>query len=103
MARVFENHIESHEVKKKGEETRGPNGWSTYGRLCVLGEGSSMRSLRKEAKKGRPLKVPDSFCAPVHLLLSDRNQQVTKDPNRPAQAYLSSLLAPASESNVNMP
>lgn len=52
MARVFENHIGSHEVKKRGEETRGPNGWSTYGRLCVLGEGSPMRSFRKEAKKG---------------------------------------------------
>lgn len=103
MARVFENHIGSHEVKKRGEETRDPNGWSTYGRLCVLGEWSPVRSFRKEAKKGRPLKVPDGFCAPVHLLLSGRNQQVTKDHNRPTQAYLSSPLAPASESNVNMP
>lgn len=62
-----------------------------------------MRSFRKEAKKGRPLQVPDGFCAPVHLLLSGRNQQGMKDPNRLAQAHLSSPLAPVSESSVNMP
>lgn len=33
----------------------------TYGRMCVFGEGRPMRSFRKEAKKRRPLKVPDGL------------------------------------------